>query len=138
MSMLSGMQGREGVVVLGTTNRPDNLDSALLRPGRFDRLLFVPPPDSDARAAILKVHTRRTPLGSDVDLRQLAAATEGCEDVAIPLNVGGMCGIEMGITKTCYAIAAAVRVHAEGMRSHALWDCMRGIGLGVGGQTKGS
>lgn len=66
-----------GVVVLAATNRPDKVDPALLRPGRFDRLLLVPPPDEAARQEILKVHTRRTPLAPDVDLAQLAARTEG-------------------------------------------------------------
>ncbi len=78
------------MVVLGATNRPDNLDPALLRPGRFDRLLFVPPPDSGARAAILGVHTRRTPLGPDVDLQQLASATEGwASKAALPCILAG-------------------------------------------------
>ena len=63
------MQARVGVVVVGATNRPDFVDSALLRPGRFDRLLYVPPPDSTARQAILAVHTRKTPLAADVSLQ---------------------------------------------------------------------
>lgn len=63
------LQARIGVVVVGATNRPDCVDAALLRPGRFDRLLFVPPPDVAARQAILGVHTRNTPLAPDVDLQ---------------------------------------------------------------------
>ena len=55
--------------MVGATNRPDYVDTALLRPGRFDRLLYVPPPDSAARQAILEVHTRRTPLAADVNLQ---------------------------------------------------------------------
>ena len=62
-------QSRAGVVVIAATNRPDLLDSALLRPGRFDRLLHVPRPDAAARAAIFAVHTKRTPLAADVDLQ---------------------------------------------------------------------
>lgn len=62
-------QARVGVVVIGATNRPDHVDMALLRPGRFDRLLYVPPPDADARQAILAVHTRHTPLAHDVSLQ---------------------------------------------------------------------
>lgn len=65
------------MVVLGATNRPDRIDSALLRPGRFDRLLFVPPPDESARAAILRVQTRKTPLSNDVDIDRLAGNTSG-------------------------------------------------------------
>lgn len=64
-----GSQARVGVVVVAATNRPDCVDSALLRPGRFDRLLYVPPPDSAARQAILAVHTRKTPLAVDVSLQ---------------------------------------------------------------------
>ena len=56
------------MVVLAATNRPDRVDGALLRPGRFDRLLHVPRPDAPARAAIFRIHTRRTPLAPDVDL----------------------------------------------------------------------
>ena len=63
------LQARVGVVVVGATNRPDCVDSALLRPGCFDRLLYVPPPDCVARQAILEVHTRQTPLAADVHLQ---------------------------------------------------------------------
>jgi cell division protease FtsH len=66
-----------GVIVLAATNRPDVLDQALLRPGRFDRRVVVQPPDRGGRQAILKVHTRQTPLAPDVDLAQLAGATPG-------------------------------------------------------------
>lgn len=71
------LQPRLGVVVLAATNRPDKVDPALLRPGRFDRLLLVPPPDAAARQEILRVHTRATPLAADVDLADLAARTHG-------------------------------------------------------------
>jgi SpoVK/Ycf46/Vps4 family AAA+-type ATPase len=65
-----------GVLVLAATNRPAAVDSALLRPGRFDLLLYVPPPDADGRLQTLVVHTRRMPLGADVDLAAIAAATD--------------------------------------------------------------
>lgn len=77
LTEMDGMQSLKGVVVLGATNRPDILDPALLRPGRFDRVLYVPPPDKNARLAIFKIHTREMPLDQDVDLEQLAALTEG-------------------------------------------------------------
>lgn len=63
------LQAREGVVVVGATNRPDAIDGALLRPGRFDRLVRVHPPDAAERAAILRVHTRSTPLAPEVNLQ---------------------------------------------------------------------
>jgi transitional endoplasmic reticulum ATPase len=62
---------------MGATNRPDLLDPALLRPGRFDRIIYVPPPDPRARYEILKIHTRRIPLDEDIDLMELAKITEG-------------------------------------------------------------
>jgi cell division protease FtsH len=65
------------VVVLSATNRPDILDPALLRPGRFDRRVMVNPPDREGRVAILKVHTRKVPLADDVDLDQVASQTPG-------------------------------------------------------------
>jgi cell division protease FtsH len=64
-------------VVLAATNRPDVLDPALLRPGRFDRQIMVHPPDHKGRLEILKVHTRKVPLAGDVDLEQLASSTPG-------------------------------------------------------------
>ncbi|PNH01127.1 VCP-like ATPase [Tetrabaena socialis] len=67
---------RASVLVLGATNRPGAVDTALLRPGRFSSLLFVPPPDAPGRLAALKVHCRRLPLAADVDLGAAAAATE--------------------------------------------------------------
>ena len=65
------------VLVIGATNRADIMDPAVLRPGRFDAVLFVPPPDRDSRLEILKVHTHDMPLGKDVKLETLADLTEG-------------------------------------------------------------
>jgi cell division protease FtsH len=77
LTEMDGFSGAEGVVVLAATNRPDVLDPALLRPGRFDRTIMVHPPDQAGREAILLVHTRHVPLAADVDLGQLARATPG-------------------------------------------------------------
>ena len=74
---LDGIEELQGVVVLAATNRPDIIDSALLRPGRFDIFVYTPAPDVQARHAIFKVHTRGMPLADDVNLERLAAATEG-------------------------------------------------------------
>src|SRR2546423_5874290 len=74
---LDGFEGAEQVVVMGASNRIQDLDPALLRPGRFDRQMRVPPPDLSRREAILRVHTRTKPLGDDVDLRQVAKQTSG-------------------------------------------------------------
>jgi len=74
---LDGFDGAAQVVVMGASNRIQDLDSALLRPGRFDRQMLVPPPDLAGREAILGVHTRGKPLGPDIDLRQTARQTSG-------------------------------------------------------------
>ncbi|PSQ39104.1 AAA family ATPase [Halobacteriales archaeon SW_12_71_31] len=76
LTELDGVRGRQDVVVVGATNRPDIVDTALLRPGRFEKLVEVPVPDESAREEIFEVHTREVPLG-DVDLARLAARTEG-------------------------------------------------------------
>ncbi|WP_457550052.1 CDC48 family AAA ATPase [Archaeoglobus sp.] len=77
LTELDGLEELEGVVVIGATNRPDIIDPALLRPGRFDRLVYVRPPDKKSRLAIFKIHTRNMPLAEDVDLEELADMTEG-------------------------------------------------------------
>ena len=77
LSEMDGIAPLKNVVVIAATNRPDIIDPALLRPGRFDRIIYVPPPDERARLEIFKVHTRRMPLGDDVDLKELARMTEG-------------------------------------------------------------
>ena len=77
LTELDGIEGLRNVVVVGATNRPDLVDPALLRPGRMGRLVFVPPPDAEARTAILKATVKRTPLGPGVDLAALGADTDG-------------------------------------------------------------
>lgn len=77
LTELDGMEELNDVVVIGATNRPDIIDSALLRPGRFDRVIIVPQPDVKSRLQILKVHTKGMPLTKDVDLDVLAEKTKG-------------------------------------------------------------
>jgi cell division protease FtsH len=74
---MDGFEGTEGVIVIAATNRPDVLDPALLRPGRFDRQVYVPLPDIRGRELILKVHMRKVPLGDDVDPNIIARGTPG-------------------------------------------------------------
>ncbi|MEM2312931.1 MAG: CDC48 family AAA ATPase [Candidatus Nezhaarchaeales archaeon] len=76
LTEMDGIVALRKVVVMAATNRPDILDTALLRPGRFDRIVYVPPPDVKARLEILKVHTRNMPLAEDVDLQKIAEKTE--------------------------------------------------------------
>ncbi|KUJ98765.1 MAG: CDC48/VCP like protein, AAA superfamily [Thermococcales archaeon 44_46] len=77
LTEMDGIEENSGVVVIAATNRPDILDPALLRPGRFDRLILVPAPDEKARLEIFKVHTRNVPLAEDVSREELAKRTEG-------------------------------------------------------------
>ncbi len=74
---MDGFESNEGVILISATNRPDVLDPALLRPGRFDRQVVVPVPDVKGREQILKVHTRRTPLSPEADMKVLARGTPG-------------------------------------------------------------
>ncbi len=76
LTEMDGIAELRDVVVIAATNRPDIVDPSLLRPGRFDRIIYVPPPDKEARKEILKVHTRNVPLAEDVDLDKLAELTE--------------------------------------------------------------
>ncbi|MEM0178441.1 MAG: CDC48 family AAA ATPase [Fervidicoccaceae archaeon] len=77
LTEMDGIQPLTNVVVIAATNRPDIIDPALLRPGRFDRLIYIPPPNKESRLSILKIHTKRVPLAQNVDLEKLAEMTEG-------------------------------------------------------------
>src|ERR687890_1434467 len=77
LTELDGLEILTNVVVIGATNRPDIIDPALLRPGRFERILYVPPPDKDSRLQIIKIHTKKKHLAQDVNIDQLADNTEG-------------------------------------------------------------
>jgi cell division protease FtsH len=77
LTEMDGFSGSEGVIVIASTNRPEVLDPALLRPGRFDRRVTVNPPDQNGRKLILEVHTRGVPLAEDVDLQAIASSTPG-------------------------------------------------------------
>ncbi len=77
LTELDGIESLVNVVVIGATNRPDIIDPAILRPGRFDRLIYVPAPDHTTRLNILKIHTRNMPLAKDVDLEQISSQAAG-------------------------------------------------------------
>ena len=85
LTEMDGFEAGTNVIVLGATNRPEVLDQALLRPGRFDRRIAVQAPDKNGRAEILRIHTRSIALGSDVDLEQVAAATPGATGADLSL-----------------------------------------------------
>jgi cell division protease FtsH len=94
---MDGFETNEGVILIAATNRPDVLDPALLRPGRFDRQVVVPRPDVKGREEILRVHARRIPLGSDVDLKVLARGTPGFSgaDLANLINEAALLAARM-------------------------------------------
>ena len=92
LAELDGVEKLEKVFVIATTNRPDMIDPALLRPGRIDKLVYVPMPDEETRLKILEVHTRNMPLDKDVDLKELAKKTEGYSgaDIAALVREAGL------------------------------------------------
>ena len=96
LTELDGLEDLKGVVVIGATNRPDIIDEALLRPGRFDRILQVPVPDREARKHIFQIHTKKKPLESDVNLDKLVEMTEGMTgaDIAALVNAAAMSAIK--------------------------------------------
>jgi transitional endoplasmic reticulum ATPase len=96
LTELDGLEDLKGVVVIGATNRPDIIDEALLRPGRFDRILEVPAPDKEARKHIFQIHTKKKPLESDVNLDKLVEMTEGMTgaDIAALVNAAAMTAIK--------------------------------------------
>ena len=101
LTEMDGLEELRKVVVIAATNRPDLLDPALLRPGRFDRLIYVPPPDYKARVEILKIHTRGKPLADDVSLEELAKRTEGYTgaDLENLVNTAALVALKEHISK---------------------------------------
>src|SRR5437773_7550997 len=99
LTEMDGLEDLKGVVVIVATNRPDMIDEALLRPGRFDRLLEVPVPDREARMQIFQIHTRNKPLDRSVSLDKLVEMTDGYTgaDVAALVNAAGMSAIKQHI-----------------------------------------
>jgi cell division protease FtsH len=98
LAEMDGFESSEGVVVMAATNRPDILDAALLRPGRFDRQIIVPLPEAEERHAILKVHTTGKRMGGDVDLETMAKATPGMSgaDLANLVNEAALIAVRRG------------------------------------------
>ena len=95
---MDGFEANEGIIIVAATNRPDVLDPALLRPGRFDRQVQVPNPDIKGREKILKVHSRKVPLGPDVDLRIIARGSPGFSgaDLANLVNEAALLAARIG------------------------------------------
>jgi AAA family ATPase len=96
LTEMDGVVSLTGVIVVAATNRPDLMDRALLRPGRLDRVVYVPLPDLATRRQVLAVHTRHMPLAADVDLEEVAAATEGYSgaEIAAVCNEAALAALE--------------------------------------------
>ena len=118
LTEMDGFESNLAVIVLGATNRPEILDAALLRPGRFDRRVAVPAPDKDGRRSILEVHTRSLPLADDVSLDRLAATTPG------------MVGADLANLANEAALMAARRNH-EKVEMADFTDALEKIVLGA-------
>ena len=113
LTELDGIEELQRVIVIAATNRPDIVDPALLRAGRFDRLLEVPAPDKSGRLDILKIHTAKNPLDKDVDLDGIAEKTEGYTgaDLAGLVSASVMLALEEHVAK--YKTTEEIRKHAS-------------------------
>lgn len=115
LTELDGLEDLKGVVVIAATNRPDIIDEALLRPGRFDRILEVPPPDKDARKQIFQIHTKKKPLDSDVKLDKLVEMTDGMTgaEIAAIVNAAAMTAIKEHVKQKGSKLKISMK-HFEG------------------------
>jgi transitional endoplasmic reticulum ATPase len=101
LTELDGLEILTNVIVIAATNRPDIIDPALLRPGRFDRLLYIPPPDRESRIQILKIHTNKMPLANDINIERLADDMNGYTgaDIASVASAAVMLALRQHISK---------------------------------------
>ena len=118
LTELDGLEILTNVVVIGATNRPDIIDPALLRPGRFDRLLYVPPPDRDSRVQILKIHIKKKPLDEAVDIEKLADQTDGYTgaDIASLSSAAVMLALREHVSK--YKDPKEAEQHKDELKIH--------------------
>ncbi len=118
LTEIDGLEVLEDVVVIAATNRPDIVDPALIRPGRFDRLLYIPPPDRDSRRQILQIHTKKVPLADDVNIDTIVDKTEGHTgaDIASFISAAVMLAIKEHIAK--YPDPEEAEKHANELYVH--------------------
>ena len=118
LTELDGLEILTNVIVIAATNRPDIIDVALLRPGRFDRLLYVPPPDGESRIEIIKIHTKKKPLAEDVKIEELADHTDGYTgaDIASLSSAAVMLALREYVSK--YQDPKEANKHAQELRIH--------------------
>jgi transitional endoplasmic reticulum ATPase len=115
LTELDGIEELRNVVVVGATNRPDIIDPALLRTGRFEKMVYVPNPDEDARREILRIHTREMPLADDIDLDTLAERTEGYtgSDIEAIVREASMLALDAYLESVEEATPEIVEEHSE-------------------------
>ena len=118
LTEMDGVESLERVIVIAATNRPDILDEALLRPGRFDVIVEIPLPDSESRLDILKIHTKGMPL-KDVDINELVEPTEGFTgaDIKSLVREAGLNAIRKGLDKTEYVTKEDFKEALEKVKS---------------------
>jgi transitional endoplasmic reticulum ATPase len=118
LTELDGLEVLTNVVVIAATNRPDIIDSALLRPGRFDRLLYVPPPDYESRKQIIRIHTKKKPLAEDTNIDNLATKMDGYTgaDIAAVASAAVMLALREHISK--YGKPEEAEEHAKELKIH--------------------
>jgi transitional endoplasmic reticulum ATPase len=118
LTELDGLEVLTNVVVIAATNRPDIIDTALLRPGRFDRLLYVPPPDYESRKQIIHIHTKKKPLADDTNMDNLAAKMDGYTgaDIAAVASAAVMLALREHISK--YGKPQEAQSHAKELKIH--------------------
>ena len=118
LTELDGLEILTNVVVIAATNRPDIIDPALLRPGRFDRLLYVPPPDKNSRMQIIKIHTKKKPLAEDINIDDLVRHTEGYTgaDIASLASAAVMLALREHVAK--YRDPKEADIHQQELKIH--------------------
>jgi transitional endoplasmic reticulum ATPase len=114
LTELDGLEELRGVVVIAASNRPDIVDPALLRPGRFDRILYVAPPERDSRFQIIKIYSQKIPVAEDVNLSQLAEITEGYTGADIASFTAVMLALREHISK--YEDPVEAEKHSKELR----------------------
>jgi len=146
LAEMDGLEELQSVVVIGATNRPNLIDPALLRPGRFDELIYVPVPDEAGRRHILSIHARNMPLGPDVDLDGLAARTErftgaDLEDLtrraglhalrrSLSTQTIDMADFEQALSETRASVTAEMERDYEKIEQNIKQDAMSSGGIG--------
>ena len=136
--VLDGLESLHNVMVIGATNRPDMLDPAILRPGRFDRMIKIGPPDLAARKEILKVHAKGKPLAADVDLNEIARRTEGYTgaDIAAVVNEATMIAIRRSWPRTRIKPCGQEGEDRHGLLQRGAHPDQAGVARGAGKYEK--